>query len=230
MSLRLPTSRLPRTALLAAMALLPGGCISYRLDLLPAAVPLPAPPAPGQRVSVDLLVRMLPGTDLQSASGDFPELLPVDPDVELAGVLTRTGWFREVRLREEPSRKGNGATEQGAAGDGDAAKPAPADLELDVVLTTRANGVVMLASASLLFIVPTWRTVDFELVAEARARDGRWQRYRFADSARDVHWIPLLLVMSWWPWGESYRDVRVNLYDHLLLELQRDGFLARPAG
>jgi hypothetical protein len=63
-----------------------------------------------------------------------------------------------------------------------------------------------------------------------RASDGRWQRYRFADSARDVHWLPLLLVMSWWPWGEVYRDVRVNLYDHLLEALQRDGFLALPAG
>ncbi len=229
MSNHLRPSRLPRTALLVALALL-GGCISYRLDRLPAADPLPTPPAPDQRVSVDLLVRMLPGTDLQSASGDFPELLPVDPDAELSGVLTRTGWFREVRLREDlPRRKGG---DEAQDGDGDAAEvaPAPADLELDVVLTTRANGVVMLASACLLFIVPTWRTVDFELVAEARARDGRWQRYRFADSARDVHWIPLLLVMSWWPWGESYRDVRVNLYDNLLLELQRDGFLARPTG
>jgi len=193
---------------------------------------LPAPPAPDERVSVDLLVRMLPGTDLQSASGDFPELLPVDPDTELSGVLTRTGWFREVRLREAPSRKVAGGQGRDAAAEGDAARdgPAPADLELDVVLTTRANGVVLLASACLLFIVPTWRTVEFELVAEARARDGRWQRYHYADSARDMHWIPLLLVMSWWPWGESYRDVRVNLYDHLLLELQRDGFLARPAG
>jgi hypothetical protein len=228
MNTRLPTARLPRTALLAALVLL-GGCISYRLDRLPAADPLPSPPAPDQRVSVDLLVRMLPGTDLQSASGDFPELLPVDPDAELSGVLTRTGWFREVRLREDPSRSRDGDKESDG-GEASRAAPAPADLELDVVITTRANGVVMLASACLLFIVPTWRTVDFELVAEARARDGRWQRYRFADSARDVHWIPLLLVMSWWPWGESYRDVRVNLYDHLLLELQRDGFLARPAG
>ncbi|MBM3984747.1 MAG: hypothetical protein FJ296_03500 [Planctomycetes bacterium] len=207
---------------------LPGGCISYPLDLLPAAGPLPAPPAPDQRVSVDLMVRMLPGTDLQSASGDFPELLPVDPDAELSGVLTRTGWFREVRLREDPPRTKGGDKEQD--GDDDTAKPAPADLELDVVLTTRANGVVMLASACLLFVIPTWRTVEFELVAEVRARDGRWQRYSYADSARDVHWIPLLLVMSWWPWGESYRDLRVNLYDHLLLDLQRDGFLARPAG
>jgi hypothetical protein len=228
MSTHLPTARLPRTILLLSALALSGGCISYRLDLLPAAGPLPAPPAPDQRVSVDLLVRMLPGTDLQSASGDFPELLPVDPDAELSGVLTRTGWFREVRLRADPSRRKGGDKEQD--GDGAAAEAAPADLELDVVLTTRANGMVMLASACLLFIVPTWRTVDFELVAEARARDGRWQRYRFADSARDVHWIPLLLVMSWWPWGESYRDVRVNLYDHLLLELQRDGFLARPTG
>lgn len=65
------------------------------------------------------------------------------------------------------------------------------------------------------------------MVAEVRAADGRWRRYRFQDAARDAHWIPLALVMSWWPWAEVYRDVRVNLYDHLLEALQRDGFLAR---
>jgi len=199
-------------------------CISYRLDRLPTATPLPSPPAPDQRVSLELAVHILPGTDMQSSSGDFPELLPVDADSELAGVLTRTGWFRDVRVKGAQKPPSGEKAEAAAT-----PAPAPADLSLDVVLTTRANGVVLIASACMLFIVPTWRTVEYEVVAEVRAADGRWKRYRFADAARDAHWIPLALVMSWWPWAEVYRDVRVNLYDHLLEALQRDGFLARPA-
>lgn len=139
-----PALRLPRPAArLALLLLLLPACISYRLDWLPPAAGLPAPPAPDQRVSLDVAVHVLPGTDMQSAGGDFPELLPVDAASELAGVLTRTGWFREVRrLPAEQPKEGE-------------APPASADLTLDVVLTTRANGVVLIASACMLFLVPT---------------------------------------------------------------------------
>jgi hypothetical protein len=201
---------LPRLALplLAGLLVLGPGCISYAVHRIPHAEALPAPPAPDQRPTVSYSVRMVPGSELQGTSGEFPEVSTGRLAQEFPAALARCGWFRTVQ----------------EAKDGVAT-----DVSLDAVLVVRGNDVVMIASAMLAFIIPTWRTVEFDLTVEARAADGRWQRYHLQDAARDVHWLPLLLGMSFAPWGDAYADVRENLYRTLLAQLHADGFLQAPA-
>jgi hypothetical protein len=196
----------PRLAVLALgslLSLLPG-CISYSLDRLEPAAPLPHPPAPDQRPTVSFSTRHASSSWLETETGGFPELSPGRLRQEFGASLARSGWLRV--LDEAP----------GSAG---------ADLHLDVVLHVRANDTILLASAMLAFVIPTWRTVEFDLVVEAQHADGRWKRYQLHDAARDIHWLPLLLGMSFAPWGEAYGDVRDNQYRTLLAALHADGLL-----
>jgi|GEM_PF-3761975 len=200
---------LPRfaPALCAGLLALGPGCISYTLDRLPRADDLPPPPAPTERPTVSYTVRMVSGSTFEGDSPEFPEFSPGRLEQEFPAELARCGWFRTVQDNKE------GVT---------------ADLQLDVVLVSRGNDVLLLASAMLFFIIPTWRTVEFDLTAEVRAADGRWKRYQLQDASRDVHWLPLLLVMSFAPWGDAYAEVRENLYRTLLVQLHADGFLQPP--
>jgi hypothetical protein len=43
-----------------------------------------------------------------------------------------------------------------------------------------------------------------------------------------ANWLPMILVMSFRPWGEAYGEVRTNLFQTLVQRLQEDGML-RPA-
>ena len=197
------------TGLLVASSVL-SGCISYGLDRLPPAVGLPAPIAPERRPSVAYAIHSATGSDYQFAiRGEVWGLR--DASAELGNALTTSGQFRSVVALVEGTQS-------------------DADLDLDVVLVVDANDVIMAASACLLFVIPTWRTVTFDLVAEARAKDGRWRRYELSDAARDINWLPLVLGMSFAPWGGAYSEVRDNLYATLLQRLHEDGFLAPVGG
>ncbi|HZM01184.1 MAG TPA: hypothetical protein VFD43_13135, partial [Planctomycetota bacterium] len=121
--------------------------------------------------------------------------------------------------------EGEGEGEEAEDDEAAAARP-PADLQLDFVLLVDANDMIVFASGFTLFVIPSWRTVDFHLIVEARAADGRWKRYELSDSARDWHWLPLILGMSFAPWGSAYSDITQNLYRTLLVRLHEDGFLA----
>ena len=184
------------------------GCMSYRLDLLPQIDQLPAPPAPDQRPTLAYVLRVAPGGELGPGNGNITTAILGSGGDEIGAGLLRSGWFRSVDSK---------------------APDKPADLELDIVLTSSANDIIPIVSACLLYIVPTWRTVTFDLSVEARARDGRWRRYEYVDAARDVNWLPLVLVMSVNPWGEVYPEVRANMIRHLVRDLHDDGFLAPPA-
>jgi len=198
-----------RLLLLAALLgpALPG-CISYGLDYLPPAGELPAPLDPPLRPSVAYSVSPSVGSDYQVSGRGGGEFGLRDAAGELASALTLSGQFRSV----EP-----------------ASADVKTDLALDVSLVVDANDVILAASALTLFIIPTWRTVTFDLVAEVRAADGRWKRYHLTDAARDINWLPFILGMSFAPWGGAYADVRDNLYATLLQQLREDGFLG-PAG
>ena len=184
------------------------GCISYGLDRLPPADGLPAPLDPPLRPSVSYSVSPSVGSDYQISGAGGGEWGLRDAAGELANALTLSGQFRSVEV---------------------AAPDVDTDLTLDVALVVDANDVILAASALTLFIIPTWRTVTFDLVAEARASDGRWKRYHLSDAARDINWLPFILGMSFAPWGGAYADVRDNLYATLLQQLYEDGFLG-PVG
>jgi hypothetical protein len=168
---------------------------------------VPAPLPPGQRPALTYSIRLRPGSDFQAMAEDGNTIGFLDVRNELAGTLEETGWFSSVTQRE--------------------AGQDPADLHLDVQLVVTANDVILFASGMTLFIIPTWRTVTFDLSAEVQASDGRWHRYEFADQARDLYWVPFLLGMSFAPWGGVYVDVRENLYRSLLLALHEDGLLVK---
>jgi hypothetical protein len=210
-------SRMTRTPSLVRFALAAGllapslpGCISYALDRLPPAGELPAPIDPPHRPSVSYTVRSSTGSDYQfsfgnHSDGNHSEWGLRDASNEFGNALSLSGQFRSVEPTTPESK---------------------ADLQLDAVLVVDANDVIMVASACLLFVIPTWRTVTFDLVVEARAADGRWKRYELTDQARDINWLPFILGMSFAPWGGAYAGVRDNLYSTLLQRLHEDGFLA----
>jgi len=183
------------------------GCISYGLDYLPPAGELPAPIDPPSRPSVSYSVSPSAGSDYQISGRGAGEWGLRNAADELATALNMSGQFRSVEL---------------------AGADVKTDLQLDVALVVDANDVILAASAITLFIIPTWRTVTFDLVAEVRASDGRWKRYHLTDAARDINWLPFILGMSFAPWGGAYAGVRDNLYATLLQQMHEDGFLGPP--
>jgi hypothetical protein len=199
-------AHLPRVALAGLLCLGLTGCMSYRLELLPPVADLPAPSPPEQRVTTSYSMLTLAGSDYQFTNTETQPWGKRSAGNDLAGVLTATGLFRSVE----------------AAGEN-----VTADLHLDCVLTVRANDIVLVAATITLFVIPTWRTTTYELTVEARRMDGTWKRYTLVDATRDIHWLPMLLVMSFRPWGEAYAEVRTNLYRTLVQRLHEDGML-RP--
>ncbi|MHC5212692.1 MAG: hypothetical protein ACYTG2_18420 [Planctomycetota bacterium] len=227
-----------RPAAAALLALGLAGCMSYRLDLLPEAPALPPPPPPSQRVTASYTVHTLAGSDYQFSAPEGHTFGPTETGSDLAGVLISTGWFRSVTQREAPGRtpqKGEAAAdatseeapEAAPARTSDSApvEAPPAELHLECVLTVRTNDFVLLASGVTMFAVPTWRRTTYELIAEAQRADGTWKRYVYADATRDIHWLPILLVMSFRPWGEAYGDLRRNMYRTLVADMHADGLL-----
>ena len=204
-------SQRPSLSLLPALlgACLATGCISYTLDRIPKVGQLPEPRPPAERPSVTWRLASVSGSDFQANSPEMPSFGMNKLSDEFGGSLLRTGLFRRVDEADDKRK---------------------ADLQLEVVMTISANDTLIFASACTLFVIPTWRTVQFDLSVEARHADGRWQRYHFEDEVRDVHWLPLILGMSFAPWGDAYNKVRQNLYDTLLVHLAQDGFLVRSAG
>jgi len=184
------------------------GCISYRLDRLPEAPSLPIPALSDSRPSLVYTVLSTAGSDFTNSSGGFPEMNMTTPADELNAMLQRTALFRSV----QPGGEGKDA-----------------DLQLNVVLTVQGNDIVVLVSMCTLTLIPMWRTVTWDLTAEVRARDGKLHRYDMQDAARDIFWLPIVLGMSFRPWGEAYGEVRENMYRTLLVRMQADGLLA-PAG
>jgi hypothetical protein len=193
---------------LLLIAAAPPACISYAVERLPVVDSLPPPPAPEDRPSLTYTVRPVSSLGMNGTAGGFPDFNPERLNEEIPAVLAATGWFRSI----EPAKDG----EEG-------------DLQLDLVLQSSGNDMIMVASACLLFIIPTWRTVTFDLTAEVRAKDGRWKRYQYEDEARDIYWLPLVLGMSFAPWGQVYPELRENMVRTLVLDLHTDGFLVRPA-
>jgi hypothetical protein len=201
------TCPLRRAALAVLLSLGLAGCISYRLDLLAPVESLPPPPPPEQRVAATYSMQTLAGSDYQFTTVESLPWGRKFAGKDLGSVLTATGWFRTVL----PA--GEGVT---------------GDLHLDCVLSVQANDIVLVAATLTLFVIPTWRTTSYELTVEARRSDGTWKRYVLADATRDIHWLPMILVMSFRPWGEAYGEVRTNLFQTLVQRLQEDGML-RPA-
>ena len=202
--MRLPARLFVALLLLAAA---PPACISYAVERLPVVATLPPPPPPEDRPSLTYTIRPVSSLGMNGTSGGFPDFNPERLNEEIPAVLSATGWFRSV----EPAAEG-----------------VQGDLQLDIVLQSSGNDMIMVASACLLFVIPTWRTVNFDLVVEARAADGRWKRYQYEDEARDIYWLPLVLGMSFAPWGQVYPELRENMVRTLVLDLHTDGFLVRP--
>lgn len=207
--------RLPAFTFALAVALLTAGtagCISYRLDQLPEAPSLPIPSLSDSRPSLVYTLTATAGTDLMNTGANnngFPEMDLTTPTDELSAMLQRSAQFRSVQKAGE-GREG--------------------DVQLDVVLTVEGNDVVVLVSAVTFTLIPMWRTVTWELTAEARARDGRLHRYEMQDAARDIFWLPIILGMSIRPWGEAYHEVRDNMYRTLLARMHADGLLGPASG
>jgi hypothetical protein len=182
------------------------GCISYRLDRLAVVDTLPSPPPPDQRPSLTYDIRLRPGSDFQTMAQDSKEMGFVDMSNELAGTLAESGWFASVTPLDEGGEHG--------------------DVHIDVQLTVTANDAILVAAGLTLFVIPTWRTVTFDMAAEVQTADGRWRRFGFVDAARDVYWLPILLGMSFAPWGGVYVDIRENLYRNLVAGMHAEGLMA----
>jgi hypothetical protein len=192
---------------LAAAVGLPG-CISYRLDELPPAPPLPEPAITDQRPSLLFTVTAVMGADLADSGNTFPEMDLTTPADEMSAMLQRSGYFRSVQP---------------------AAEDRTGDVRINAVLSVDGNDVVVLVSMCTLTLIPMWRTVTWELTAEVRGPDGHTHRYTMQDSARDIFWLPIILGMSMRPWGEAYGEVRDNMFRTLLARMHADGLLAPVA-
>lgn len=101
-----------------------------------------------------------------------------------------------------------------------------ADITIDVTLTNSGNPAAMIPAfitGLSLYIIPSWVTDNYDLVANVERKDGFKKKYVLADSVTLVQWLPMIFVyptknLSVIP------KVRKNMYKKVLFDMKRDGF------
>lgn len=122
---------------------------------------------------------------------------------ELLTVLNESNYFSSINNKREHS-----------------------DIRLDVVLTNSGNPAALVPAVITglsYFLIPSWATDDFNLVAKVKRKDGYKKEYILSDSTTLVQWLPLIVV---YPFKSMsvIPEVRKNMYKKVLENMQQDGF------
>lgn len=101
-----------------------------------------------------------------------------------------------------------------------------ADIQLEVKLTNSGDPAAIVPAVITglsLFIIPSWATDNFNLVATAERKDGLKKEYVLADSTKIVQWLPMIFVFPFNNFS-VIPDVRKNMYRKVLADMKDDGF------
>ncbi len=101
-----------------------------------------------------------------------------------------------------------------------------ADINIEVELTNTGSPAAMIPAIITglsLYMIPSWATDDFEIVAKVKRRDGFQKEYIMADSTTIVQWLPMIFVFPVKNFS-VIPDVRKNMYRKVLSDMKEDGF------
>jgi hypothetical protein len=104
----------------------------------------------------------------------------------------------------------------------------PSDIDLDFVLTGNSNAASLipaLITGLSFYTVPSWATIDYELVATAKSSDGLVRQYAVSDSYKLVQWLPMLFVYPFKSF-QVVNDLRKNMVAKVLTDMGKDGFFS----
>lgn len=124
---------------------------------------------------------------------------------ELLSVLESSGYFERIAKRD------------GAA-----------DVSIDVTLTNTGNPAAMVPAVITglsLYIIPSWATDNFNLVAKVARKDGLEKEYTLADSATIVQWLPMMFVFPAKNFS-VFPELRKNMFRKVLSDMENDGFFS----
>jgi len=107
------------------------------------------------------------------------------------------------------------------------------DISLNTRLTNHGNlgGGTLFAAAlsgATLTIIPCWVTDGYELKATVVSAGCVQKEYVLDDAMTTAIWLPLIAVYPFKKPDTVGRELRMNMYRHLLLRMQEDGFLPKP--
>lgn len=103
-----------------------------------------------------------------------------------------------------------------------------ADISMDVTLTNTANPLAMIPAVITglsLYLIPSWATDNFEVVAKVKRQDGFTKEYTLIDSTTLVQWLPMVFAFPANNFSQI-PEVRKNMYRKLLSDMQKDGFFS----
>lgn len=128
---------------------------------------------------------------------------------EFVETLSESGYFVSI----EPSAQGQ--------------------TRLNITLTNYGNlggGTLFAAvlSVATLAIIPCWVTDGYELKVTAVSPGGVLKEYMLDDAMTTAIWLPLAVVYPFKKPETVGRELRKNMYRHLLLRMQGDGLLPKP--
>lgn len=101
-----------------------------------------------------------------------------------------------------------------------------ADITIEITLTNSGNPAAMVPAfitGLSLYIIPSWATEKFDLVAKAESQSGLSKEYVLADSATLVQWLPMIFAFP----ANNFSvvpEIRKNMYRKVLSDMKKDGF------
>ena len=109
------------------------------------------------------------------------------------------------------------------------------DIQLEADLVNYGDAIAAALAGAIgglsLCTIPCWATDNYRLKVKVVTAQGKTGVYLLDDAMTTVIWLPMIVVMPFkFPIGVS-NEVRTNMYKHLILRMQQDGFLppAKPA-
>lgn len=179
------------------------GCASFPRNQLPAAGKLQPPPEGAKKPSVAFSFSsgvVLLGTheNLEIARSRFEK--------EFVDVLKESGYFATV-----------------SAGD-------QGEMCIKVRLVnsgSRAAIVPSVITGLSLYTIPSWVTDRYNITAQVTPADGRKHTYELLGTMTTVQWLPMIVVAPFKNQINVSKEVRQNIWKHLILRMQQDGLLPK---
>lgn len=100
-----------------------------------------------------------------------------------------------------------------------------ADIQLDLTMINSGSGAAMIPAIITglsFYVIPSWATDNFEVVAVATNQKGKRERYSAKDHTTLVQWLPMMFVFPVKNFS-VVPEVRENMYRKVILDMHNDG-------
>lgn len=137
---------------------------------------------------------------------EHPENVRAQLETEFADVLRESGYFASV----SPGKEG--------------------EMRIQVRLVNSGNPAAMIPAfftGLSLYTIPSWATDQYDITAKVFPPDGKEHTYELADSMTTVQWLPMIVLAPSKNMMNVSKEVRRNIWKHLILKMQQDGLLQK---